>query len=146
MAPFNEFLNVDNNYFLTTADSVAYFFNILMKLLLLEDSSVLQRSKLDVGHKKIVKVVRMQCRLNTIRVPPLQKKPLLDAGHQKKKNSHSSTRQGTKVTDQASAELRWMLLNPFQTNTWTPPISCPEAEAVTTRSGIEKVETGSASR
>lgn len=99
---FDAFMHVELKYWFTIVKSVAYFFNMVMKMLPLEDSSLLQPSKIEMREKNLLDVVQRQCVFTPVRVAPPHKRPLPDSGHRKKKKSRTFTPQESMAAEEAS--------------------------------------------
>lgn len=95
METFEALKNVEWNYLLTIASSVAYFYNMLTKIFPLKESSVSQRSNMSMRELKLLYFVRKQCVFTAVHVDPPETRSLSHTGRHKKK-SHTSMRQGTK--------------------------------------------------
>lgn len=75
-----------------------YFYNMLMKRMPLEDSSVSLPSETAMREGKLLVVVQGQFVLTVVCGALLQKRPLHDYKYQEKKKSRTGTRQVSKAT------------------------------------------------
>lgn len=105
--PFDMFMNEELKYSLATMNTVAYFYNVLPKMLPRAELSVSQRFKTTICERKRLDIVRMQYALTSVHFPPPQKRPLPDSGLHRKEKSSTNTRKRSKATAEAcrGAEL-----------------------------------------